>query len=277
MEDTGSNVPGSFMTAKTIWDMAVIPALMNSAECWFDVPKEALDKLFKLECTFYQAILNSPVTCPKPGLFWFTGGILPRNKIIEKKLLFLKHIVQLNKQTLASEVLNVQRELELPGLWSESLDFFRELDISLDDLFSTSKQQFKTLVRQALVSKNRDDLLRMIEPYKKLNIIDLTNEEFETKKYMYEMSLSQVRTKFAIDTNMLRTVKSLFPSDQKFSDDLWRCDQCSRIDSIRHLTRCPYFSELRENKNLQSNEEDLVTYFQEVVQIRMEYEQDQLS
>ena len=33
IEDSRSKVPGGFLTAKTIWNMVVLPALLNSAEC----------------------------------------------------------------------------------------------------------------------------------------------------------------------------------------------------------------------------------------------------
>ena len=109
----------------------------------------------------------------------------------------------------------------------------------------------------------------MIEPYKKLNVAEISEENFETKPYFREMTLSQARIMFAIDTKMLKTVKSYYPSDQKNEDDLWECDQCSRIDSARHLTRCPFFEELRVDKNLHSNQEDLVEYFQQVINFRI--------
>ena len=129
-------------------------------------------------------------------------------------------------------------------------------------------------MKEAVREKNRKDILRWIEPYKKLNVIDLSKEKFETKPYFYELSLSKARTKFSIDTKMLKTVKSHFPSDKINEEELWKCGQCSRIDSIRHLIRCPFFSELRANKNLHTSIEDMVTYFQEIVTFRLEQAQN---
>ena len=106
-------------------------------------------------------------------------------------------------------------------------------------------------------------------------LIIIFQEDFEKKKYFYELNLTQARVMFSLDTKMLRTVKSHFPSDRKNKDDLWECQNCSRIDSIRHLMRCPYFEEIRVGKNLHSNEEDIVEYFQKVVNIRLENEQAQ--
>ena len=107
-----------------------------------------------------------------------------------------------------------------------------------------------------------------MEQYKKIKVIEMSAENFETKSYFNELTLDQARTKFAIDTKMLRTVKINFPSDLKNEDDLWKCDQCTCEDSIRHLKICPFFEDLRENKNL-DRDDDLISYFDEIIQIRM--------
>ena len=270
IDDTRSSVPGAFVLATNIWEMAVIPALLNSSDCWIDMPKEAIDKLDKIQNKFYQVLLNCPSTCPKPGLYWFTGGLLMQNRIIEKKLLLLFHLLHLDKDSLAYEVLDEQRKLET-CFWNECLGFLRELDIPLHEVEDLSKHQWKSRLREAIRSKNRSDLLTLIEPYKKLNYHELKNEECKTKEYFHDLTLSQAQVAFAIDTKMLRTVKSDFPSNKEYEDDLWRCQQCTRTDSIRHLTRCPFFSDLRINKNLKTNTEDIVEYFQEIIKIRLEF------
>ena len=115
----------------------------------------------------------------------------------------------------------------------------------------------------------------MMESYSKLNAKLLSEENFEPKPYFHELNLTQARVKFAIDTKMLKTVKSHYPSEKRYEDDMWECEHCSRVDSIRHLMVCPYFEELRVNKNLHSNSEDIVTYFQQIVNIRLENERAQ--
>ena len=245
IEDTRSLVPGGFSTALMIWNMAVLPALLNSAECWLEIPKVANEKLNTLQETFYQVLLNSPRTTPKPGLYWFTGGMLLSNVIMVKKLLFLRHLIHLPENSLALEVLEVQKQMEIPSLWMEGLQFLLDLEISIEELHELSKRQFKQRVQSAAKEKNRRDLLQLIEPYKKLSSAQLSEENYGTKAYFHEMNLAQARVMFALDTKMLKTVKSHYPSDRRNEDDLGECHHCSRIDSIRHLIRCPFFEEIR--------------------------------
>ena len=258
IEDTRSLVPGGFFTAITIWNMAVIPALLNSAECWLEIPKSAMEKLNSLQETFYQVLLNSPRTTPKPGLYWFTGGMLLSNIIMVKKLLFLHHLIHLPEHSLALEVLEIQKQMEIPSLWMEGLQFLRELDISIEEMHELSKQQFKKRVHSAAKERNQRDLLKLMERYKKISSAQLSEENWGIKSYFREMNLTKARVMFALDTKMLKTVKSHYPSDRKNEEDMWECHHCSRIDSIQHLLRCPYFEEIRAGKFLHSNKEDIV-------------------
>ena len=188
IEDTRSSVPGAFVVATKIWEMAVLPSVLNSADCWMDIPKAAMEKLDKLQNAFYQVILKCPCTCPKPGLYWYTGGILMSNRIIEKKLNFIFHATHLSKDSLAYQVLETQQKMET-GLWNEILLFLRELEIEIYELEDLTKTQWKSRVWDAVLIKNRSDLLKMIEPYKKLDYNKLKNEEFKTKNYFHFLKL----------------------------------------------------------------------------------------
>ena len=108
-----------------------------------------------------------------------------------------------------------------------------------------------------------------MQSYKKLDVDKLKRDEFQMKEYFNYMKLGDVRTKFAIDNRMVKTVKSDFPSDPTYTDELWQCEECTRIDSIRHIKICPGYEELRADKDLRKDS-DLVLYFQEVLAKRSE-------
>ena len=273
IEDVRSEVPGAFNTALKIWEMAVLPTLLNSAECWMEIPHKALEKLNKLQETFYRVILKAGKCCPIPGLYWFTGGIFMKNKIIMKKLMFLHHLIKLKKTSLVSEILEVQKKMEFPGLWLEAMEHLRNLDINVAELYELNKIQWKGRVKNAVSERNKEKLLQTISSYKKLDANSLKEEDFKTKEYLVKMKLDDARTKFAIDNRMVKTVKSDFASDNKFADEMWECDDCKRIDSIRHIKVCPGYEHLRADKDLK-RDEDLVKYFQEVLITRTEIKHD---
>ena len=112
-------------------------------------------------------------------------------------------------------------------------------------------------------------MLNEIRNYKKIDYWDLKDQPFELKPYFKELTLQEARVKFALDTKMLKGIKGHFSSDPKNENDLWTCQFCLRVETIRHIKNCPYFSNERRNRDL-SNVKHLVSYFQEVMQIRME-------
>ena len=61
-----------------------------------------------------------------------------------------------------------------------------------------------------------------------------------------------------------------FSSHKDYENELWNCDFCLRVSSLRHFKICPYFEEQRLGKNIEKNEQDLILYFQEIMMIRME-------
>ena len=87
----------------------------------------------------------------------------------------------------------------------------------------------------------------------------------------FNMTLEKARLKFSIDTQMLKGVKVNFSSEPKYEDKLWQCEFCLRVDSTRHIKICPFFKEQRADKNL-NDDNDLISYFQEVMMIRMREE-----
>ena len=62
---------------------------------------------------------------------------------------------------------------------------------------------------------------------------------------------------------MTRTVRMNYQGKEEYAKELWKCWNCSKFDTEAHIKRCPAFSDLRKNKDLDNNE-DLVNFFQEV-------------
>ena len=48
---------------------------------------------------------------------------------------------------------------------------------------------------------------------------------------------------------------------------LWKCNDCSSLDSQEHILWCPAYGHLRENKNLDIDK-DLTRYFKQVLLLR---------
>ena len=117
---------------------------------------------------------------------------------------------------------------------------------------------------------NRDYLInKMKSSYKKLDHKEFENEQFELKSYMTDLHLDKARDKFRLRSCMTKTVKMNYPSDEHNKKQLWQCAHCTRIDTQTHIKNCPEYEHLRFDKDL-NNDNDLVTYFRQVIAMRSE-------
>ena len=95
----------------------------------------------------------------------------------------------------------------------------------------------------------------------------ISEETFEIKPYIKQLSISLARDKFRLRSHMMRTVKMNFSSDKKYMADLWRCWHCPCVDSQAHIQICPAYQQFREGKDM-NNDKDLVEFYRKVIKMR---------
>ena len=61
IDDCRSHVTGGIMTGLEIWEVSVIPFLMNNSDTWINISATTLDKLDSLQNLFYRVLLSVPV------------------------------------------------------------------------------------------------------------------------------------------------------------------------------------------------------------------------
>ena len=267
VDDCRAYVTGGLMSGIDIWEIAVIPYLLNNSETWDNLPTKAVEMLDDLQNKFLRSLLETPRTCPTPALSWETGMMSMEYRIIQKKRNFFHHLLHLPRDCLAWEVAQLQAKLSLPGLVEECTTLIKMME--LPDPGSCTRFQWKKVVNEEILKKNRNDILKEVESkeYKKLDLEELKLEKFEIKPYFSQLNLLAARTKFALRTKMTKTVKMNFKNDPSNKKSCWKCDDCSHVDSQEHILWCPAYGHLRANKNL-DEDKDLTRYFQQVLQLR---------
>ena len=201
MDDCRSHVTGGITTALEIWEMAVCPYLLNNCDTWCGVTDSAIEELDKLQNLFYRVILQVPVGCPIPMMYWDCCGFLMANRILKSKLNLLHHIATLSPSSLAHQVYSAQDRLCLPGLVQECQEFLTSFEIS--DVTKYSKGQWKNLINRKMKTGNLNDLIsKMKKGYKKIDHKLMAEENFELKPYFKNLHISQARTKFSLRSFM---------------------------------------------------------------------------
>ena len=266
IEDCRSNVVGGIVSGLNIWELAILPYLLNNSETWTELSKKTIDELDDLQCMFFRYLLATPRTCPIPSLLWETGGIQMNYRIIQKKLVFYHHLINLPPNSLAYQIASTQVSLSYPGLMMECQELREEYN--LPDGKSCSKIQWKKIVRNKIKEQNETNLLSIVQQkYKKLDYNVLSKETCDVKSYMKTLNLPEARMKFAIRTKMTRTVQMNYKGDPGYTKNHWKCKDCFTPDTQEHVIRCPSYQHLRTGKDL-SSDKDLVQYFGNVLRLR---------
>ena len=175
--------------------------------------------------------------------------------------------------TLAKNIALIQDKYSFPGLITECKSALINLGLTSESPEIYTKQQWKKIIKKTILEENRRQLLDAMKDYKKINVEEIKKEESGLKEYMRTLTPHQARTKFALRTQQLRTVRMNQMSNPQFARLSWRCPHCFHdgrglsADSQSHIVWCPSYQHLREGKNLQSDK-DLVTYFQSVLMLR---------
>ena len=199
LSDVRVQSTGGLLSGLTIWNMAVVPYLMNNSEVWVDMDEACLEELEKLQTLFLSVLMAVPVSCPRPALAWDTGTLSMSNRIIQRKLNLVVHIKKLKEDALAKQVYQEQLNHGWPGLVSEAQDLCKKInlpDITIERE-NEIKNYWKNNIRRAVEDFNGKELgkeMTQIGKYQKLT--SMKTEEYGLKNYLEEMDLNKARLFF---------------------------------------------------------------------------------
>ena len=267
LEDYRANTAGGMTAGIMLWEMGILPSLLNNSETWTNLNEECLKKLNDLQNMFLRMLFNTAITAPKVALFWDSGICPIEQQIEQRKLLFLHHLITLPVDSLANQFYREQRENKFPGLVTECRDLIVKYDLPDITMIGPvpSKARWsrtvKSGIREAFEAKSKLEIQKL----SKLENIDTNEETFSTKPYLRELSLSQARTKFKLRSRMLEVKNNFQGGRDKTKLLCAACETC--VETQDHILFCPSYNNLRVVMNI-NNDMDLVNYVREVMNRR---------
>ena len=274
VNDARLDVIGGIGAALTIWEQAILPFLLGSSETWLGIPKEAIGALEEIHNYFLRRILKVGKSCQVALMYFDLGQILMAQRIIKSKLLFLKHIADLDNKSLAKELYNKQKENPaIPSIISELEGNLIEMDMTLYEMEQMSKVSWKKQVAEYIKWKNEEELRKILKKSHKIDS-HVVSEKCEVKKYMRNMTYDNALVRFRLRAKLFPTIKSHYKNNPTFSKDNYSCPEgCIAVDNCCHIKICIHYADLREYLSL-NKEEDLVTYFISVLKRRLKNEEE---
>ena len=216
-------------------------------------------------------LLNVPRTTPKPSLIWEMGGMKMKWRIIQKKLIFMNHVMHLDEGSLARQIQEVQEKKNLPGLTQECKELISSLKLPCIFTEKMPKPKWKILVKASVEEANEEEIRDAMKGYKKLRNRKIIADEYGLKEYTKELSLYESRTIFKHRTSMTQFVKLNYKGTPKYRQQGWKCDECLCLDSEDHLLWCGGYENLRTGLDLE-NYKQLSLYLHRINLIRIKKE-----
>ena len=171
IEDCRFNRMGALKCGKEIWELAIIPALLNNAEVFSVKDPKVFKALEEFQSKFWRGLLSIPKSCPLPALTYESNSMLMKYRVYSKIINFIKHIHSQNEENLSKQIMNEQISHDWSGLTSVASEICAEMKLSgLLDL-NVNKKQFKLSVKRACTKRNYEDLKEQISTYKKMSAI----------------------------------------------------------------------------------------------------------
>ena len=196
IDDYRMQALGGMMGALDLWNLAIIPSLMNNCSTWIGMTSRQEKKLESLQEQFIRMMMEVPVSTPKLALRAETGLLSMKHRVWVEKL---NLVLAIQKSAgLAKNVYLEQLNHNWPGLAGETTNICEALGMNNVNVLKVRKQDIMKAVKD-------HDGREMVEEMKRYQKLDKIKEENPTqaKPYLETKSISDCRIIFRIRTEMM--------------------------------------------------------------------------
>ena len=236
-----------FEAGNLLRNSLLLSTMLSNSEAWYNLTNKEISDLETVDEVLLRKILSAHSKTPLELLYLETGNIPIRFILKARRLNFLWYILNESEESLLRNCFNRQNENPSKGDWVLTVrEDLRELGIKLDmeDIKNTGKEEFKSIVKNAVKQSTLEYLLKIKEKHSKTK--DLTYESLELQPYLRacceaSMTIIQKQFLFAARSRMI-DLRANF----KFGKSDISCRACHQSEETQeHLLQCP---ELQENE-----------------------------
>ena len=150
IEDCRSQAIGGLAVWVELWELTVIPMILNNSGTWTNISEEIIGQLNNYQNKMLQYLFSTPRTTPSIVLWWDAGMLPVQHRIKSRKLTLAHHLANLPTSSLGRQVYDEQVRYGYPGLGAEVKQLEDELEIPRIKGNKHSKIRWKNLVKKAV-------------------------------------------------------------------------------------------------------------------------------
>ena len=189
--------------------------------------------------------------------------------------MLVRHLRSMEESTLARQIYEEQKTNNWPGLAKETKVICEELGI--EDCNETSNtmnnKDYRSMLIESCRKKDEERLRDQAIGKEKCDKIML--EDYGKKEYMSEQSIDGVRQYFYSRVRM-QPFAGNYSKDKRFMKSNWLCKCGNEREEESHLMSgsCKVYGDIRNNYGQLDNDEELVQFFNEVLERRIMLEEE---
>ena len=109
INDFRINAIGGLKAGLDIFEMVVIPSVLNNSDTWMEIESVSINRLDDIQHYKFKNLFAVPNSVPTPAIRSELGCLSMEQRIDSRKLNFIFHVKALNELALAKEVFELQR------------------------------------------------------------------------------------------------------------------------------------------------------------------------
>ena len=190
-------------------------------------------------------------------------------RVKKEKILMILFIRGLDDETLARLMLEQQQTMGWPGLAAETKEICAELGLEDCNVTKLSNKDFKENLDEAC--KREDEKLLRSQAEGKEKCQRIMRDNYGKKEYLLTKNIHQVRQQFRTRTG-LQPFAGNYSHDKRFASTghLCRCGVTREDESHLMSGNCPVYEDIHGRYEDFEDDEDLVSFFTEVLARRDE-------
>ena len=224
-----------------LYKSVFIQTVLNNSKSWTRLTTNNMSQLVSSQLKYLKWMLHTPRgTCNSFTLLEL--GLLPiQHEINLRKLTFLHHIINLDDDDPVKEVYRAEQRLEFEPNWAnETTKLIQDLNLPIDEveIRSTSKQQWKNLIKTTITNRALDELNDDCTSKKKTSGVP-RYESLQKQPYFDSLHPSKARILFKIRA-FVYDIKS--NRSYAYKDEICRLCGAEKEDTLHVLNNCPKIS-----------------------------------
>ena len=176
---------------------------MHNCASWIGITEKHINELQKFQNKFIRRVLHLPHSVTHAILDWDVGMLPMEWRIKEKKLNFVRKILQKNDENICKQTLIQEIERGINGLAHECIKVCEEIDIpEITNNNVMSKRQIKETIKDTVISKKKEKLLSFRK------VADRVSDDPTDNNYLDRMGLTHSRIWFRYRARAIKWVKA---------------------------------------------------------------------